>query len=392
MKICVVGGGGHVGLPLGVVLAEAGHEVCAVDRSEERVRQIQSGVSPFFEPGLDELLRRALKRQSFSISSELAVAGNADVVIVVVGTDLSESGEPQNDSVLDVVKQIRKHLLPSATLVLRSTVLPGTTAHVADALSDWGGEVAFCPERIAEGRALEELQVMPQLVGTKLGLASEQVVSLFGSLGVEVINMTWEEAELSKLILNAWRYSQFAIANEFAHVCEMHGVSFGKIRLAMTQQYPRSNGLMAPGFAGGPCLRKDTVQLFSSTQPQSELLAAIIRHHDEVVGRMSDSVVAAVGATDKCVVQLGLTFKPNSDDLRGSVAIELARNLQRRIKNFIVVDPHIDSHPEFRMLSLREALESAHLAVIGTRHSEFANLPKNLPTIDLGFPQPRPFN
>ena len=392
MKICVVGGGGHVGLPLAVVLAEAGHEVSAVDRSEERVRQIQSGVSPFFEPGLDELLRKVLRRKSLSIGNDLAVAGNSDIVIVVVGTDLSESGKPQNESVLEVVKQLREYLLPSATLILRSTVLPGTTACVADALSGWGGEVTFCPERIAEGRALEELQAMPQLVGTKLGVAPEPVVRLFGSLGVEVINMTWEEAELSKLILNTWRYSQFALANEFAHVCEMHGVSFSKIRSAMARQYPRSSGLMAPGFAGGPCLRKDTMQLFSATHPQSELLAAILRHHDEVVERVSDAVVALVGVSEKCVIQLGLTFKPDSDDLRGSVAMELARNLQRRVKNFVVVDPYINSHSEFQMMPLKEALESADLAVVGTRHSEFANLPKSLPIVDLGLLQPKPFN
>ena len=392
MKVCVVGGGGHVGLPLAVVLADAGHDVAAVDTSQERIRQIQSGLSPFFEPGLDERLRSVLQRGSLSLGSDLAVAKDSDVIIIVVGTDLDESGRPQNDSVLDVVNQLREYLSPSSTLVLRSTVLPGTTARVAEALSNRSGEVAYCPERIAEGRALEELRAMPQLVGTKHGMGSERLVSLFSSLGVEVINMTWQEAELSKLILNTWRYSQFALANEFAHVCEAHGVSFAKIRSEMMRQYPRSSGLMTPGFAGGPCLRKDTLQLFSATEPRSELLLAILRHHDEVVEKVSDAVAAVVGVTDKHVVQLGLTFKPNSDDLRGSVAIDLARRLQRKLKNFIVVDPYVDSHPEFRMLPLQDALKSADLAVIGTRHSEFANLPKGLPFIDLGFPQPPPFN
>jgi UDP-N-acetyl-D-mannosaminuronic acid dehydrogenase len=387
MKIAVIGGAGHVGLPLAVFLADVGHDVIAIDSNQERVKLIRGGKSPFFEPGLDELLLSVLQRQRLSVQEETFFVHGCDLVFVVVGTNLKDDDMPQNESVLEVIQGIRKHLSSSSVVVLRSTVTPGTTAQVAELLDGVIADVAFCPERIAEGHALEELRAMPQLVGTRTGEVPKCIEDVFASVEVEVIAMTWKEAELSKLFLNTWRYAQFAIANEFANICESHDVSYSSLRSSLLYRYPRGLGLMAPGFAGGPCLRKDTIQLLKSTSLHSELLEAVLQSHDSLTSRVVELVCGVVGDSDRKVVQLGITFKPGSDDLRGSVALELAHQLNRRLKNFFVVDPYVSPLPEFNFLSANEVHGTADLVVVATRHPEFIGVSVPGPVIDASGPR-----
>lgn len=384
MNIAIVGGAGHVGLPLAATLALVGHRVYAIDTSVERVRLIQAGQSPFYEPGLDDILSSVLSSGRLTLHTELSASSNCDVVFVVVGTDLSDDNTPQNESVFGVVRQLLEFVSRTTTVVLRSTVMPGTTAAIARLLHGRVAEVAFCPERIAEGKAVEELQHMPQLVGTQSGEPSELLTELFASLGVESVALTWKEAELGKLLLNSWRYSQFAIANEFRKICESQEVSFRRVRDAILHRYPRGQGLMGPGFAGGPCLKKDTLQLLAGSQKGSSLLQAVLDSHREMIPEVVHEVVNRAGSGDKVVVQLGLTFKPDSDDLRSSVAVELATELARQCENFLVVDPNVSNHTEFKMVSLQEALDRADLVVVGTRHPEFLGITLNVPYIDIG--------
>lgn len=384
MKVAIVGGAGHVGLPLGVVLANVGHYIRAIDSDTDRVQMIAAGRSPFKEPGLDELLKVGLDTKRFTISTDISDVSGCDVVFVVVGTDLDERNSPQNTSVLSVIEQLRTLVSPSATVVLRSTVMPGTTARSAELLHGSVREVVFCPERLAEGRALEELQTMPQLIGTATGESSTALSDLFGSIGVETIPMTWKEAELGKLILNTWRYSQFAIANEFRRICESQEVSYRRVRDSILRGYPRGVGLMGPGFAGGPCLRKDTLQLLADDQSKSELLRSVIDSHQRLISEVADEVRRRSQSASDIVVQLGLTFKPGSDDLRGSVALELAIALSQEYKNFQVVDPYVHEYTGFKHTSLEAAIKVADVLVVGTRHPEFLNRKFSVPCIDLG--------
>ena len=141
---------------------------------------------------------------------------------------------------------------------------------------------------------------------------------------------------------------------------------------------------MAPGFAGGPCLRKDTLQLVASMNTSSPILTAILDSHEKIVEYVADAIVRRVADSDSFVVQLGLTFKPGSDDIRGSVALDLARKLGGSIPKFAVVDPYVPGYPEFQMLSLTEALTKADVLVVGTRHPQFRELDSKIPIIDVG--------
>jgi len=384
VKIGIIGGAGHVGLPFAVVLAAAGYEVVAFDTDIERVRLVSNGTPPFYEPGLPELLKSELLSHRFRMVNDLEVLTQCEIIFVVVGTDLDEQEAPQNQSVFEAIRQVRRNLSPSTSIALRSTLMPGTTKAVSMMLGPDVAEVTYCPERIAEGCALQELREIPQVIGTELGQPSQKLNSVFESLGVKVITASWHEAELGKLILNAWRYSQFALANEFSQICEFYDTSFRQIRSQFLVDYPRGVGLMGPGFAGGPCLKKDTLQLLNTQDKASSLLNSVVLSHRRMLMSVVEQVIDNMESVDSTVIQLGLTFKPGSDDLRGSTAMELAHELAGKIKDFRVVEPYVSHIPRFTPVSLVEAMQIADVIVVGTRHPEFLGVEVGAPIIDAG--------
>ena len=263
--IVIIGGCGHVGLPLGLAFARAGKKVVALDLDAQKVALANSGRMPFMDAGADELLPKVLRAGTFRCTTEAAVIREADVVITVVGTPLDEHLNPRFEVYSDLIDQDQSHLHKGQLLVLRSTVYPGTTERVARALARSGIEVdvAFCPERVAEGVALEEITSLPQIVAGTSEKATRRAQELFRSLTQDVIVMQPLGAELAKLYNNAWRYIQFAAANQFYMMANEHGVDFYEIHRAMTEKYPRARGFPKAGFAAGPCLMKDTMQLFA---------------------------------------------------------------------------------------------------------------------------------
>lgn len=385
MNIAVIGGGGRVGLPLSVLLATAGHRVSAIDVDVARVALIRSGSAPFSEEGLDDLLKKVLVSEKLRIDSDLAVLEDApvDVVFVVVGTDLNEEGQPQNHSVMTAVTQIKPYITEHTVVALRSTVMPGTTELIIGLLNGQSKRIAYCPERIAEGKAIEELGQIPQIVGCDSSTGAFSVLQeIFKSLGVESLLATPREAEIGKLVLNTWRYSQFAIANEFLFLCEQHETSYQRIRKLISYQYPRAVGLAGAGLAGGPCLEKDTKQLLAGLKNQSRLFEEVIRTHSE----MSEYVLASLRQhfhlPDVVVALLGITFKPDSDDLRSSPALELAQKLHLHVQQLLVVDPHLTSAIPFPLVTLDEALAKCDVVIIGTQHAMFSNIKFEVPVIN----------
>lgn len=383
MRITVVGGAGRVGLPLSVLLAKAGHRVDALDTDSYRVDSVKQGIVPFKEDGLDELLHSVLANAGMRPTVDYSVIADAEVVFVVVGTDLNAAGDPQNDSVFAAIDRVREFLSPETLVVLRSTVMPGTTEMVQQKLRDVTSHVAYCPERIAEGQAVREMSEIPQLVGCNGDDATFEVVSrLFSSLEVECVRVSIREAELGKLILNAWRYAQFAFGNEFARLCESNGVNFSNVLSAIRHRYPRADGLKSAGLAGGPCLEKDTRQLLAASDRGSRLLEAVVATHEEVLVRVMNRVERLVNLPGSTVALLGLTFKPGSDDLRGSPAVELAERLRTRAKSLLVVDPHVVGKVDYTLVALDEALRLADVVVIGTHHEEFRGLKAGVSVVD----------
>jgi UDP-N-acetyl-D-mannosaminuronic acid dehydrogenase len=254
--IVIIGGCGHVGLPLGLAFARAGKKVVALDLDREKVALASEGKMPFMDAGADELLPKVLADGTFRCTTDGKVIREAEVVITVIGTPLDSHLNPRFEVYADLLDQDRSHLRKGQLLVLRSTVYPGTTDRVARRLAESGAgvDVAFCPERVAEGVALEEITSLPQIVAGTSETSQSRAEALFRALTPDIVRMKPIGAELAKLYNNAWRYIQFAVANQFYMICNDQGVDFYDIHRAMTEKYPRAKGFPKAGFAAGPCL------------------------------------------------------------------------------------------------------------------------------------------
>ncbi len=252
LDVVVVGGAGHVGLPLSLTFAQAGLRVGIFDIAQETLDRVAAGEMPFVENGADELLREVLATDRLELSASPELINRAAVVVVVIGTPIDEFLNPSMAVFERTVDQLAPHLTGGTLVVLRSTVYPGTTAYVTQALADRGLklDVAFCPERIAEGHALEEITSLPQIIGADEKRAGDRAEELFKRLGVQTIRTTTKEAELAKLFTNTWRYMKFAVANQFFMIADAAGVDYNNVLHAIRHDYPRAIDL--PGRASPP--------------------------------------------------------------------------------------------------------------------------------------------
>ena len=374
VDIVIIGGCGHVGLPLGLAFAAAGKSVVAMDLSEQAVRAANAGQMPFVDRGADELLTEVLASGKFRCTTESDVIGEADVVITVIGTPLDSHLNPRFDVYDDLIESDRSHLREGQLLVLRSTVYPGTTDRVQRALESTGIDVAFCPERVAEGVALEEIHSLPQIVAGCTPRAQERAQSLFRSLTKEIIPLEPLAAELCKLYNNTWRYIQFAVANQFYMIANDYGLDFYDIRHAMTHEYPRAAGFPAAGFAAGPCLFKDTMQLASFNNNALFLGHAAMLVNEGLPNYLVRRAAQRYDLREVTAAVLGMTFKAESDDPRDSLSFKLKKALRAECKDVLCSDPFLDADG---LVPLEKALEHADVFFIATPHSRYR-------TVDFG--------
>jgi UDP-N-acetyl-D-mannosaminuronic acid dehydrogenase len=372
-EIVVVGGAGHVGLPLSLAFADAGFRVRILDTSRTVLAEIAAGNAPFLEPGTDVLIRRFVSTDRLSLSSAAAAVSGADTVIVAVS--LSDERRWSSVAALDeTMDALAPHLAQRALVVLRNTVYPGTTARVRERLRASGLEVdvVFCPERLVQGRALEELHSLPQIVGADDEPSGARADALFRRLGIETVHSTSIEAELAKLVANGWRYISFAAANEFWMLANAAGVDYGNVLRVVRHDYPRAQGLPGPGFAAGPCLVKDTVGLAAFAGPNGALLRAALDVNEElpasVVARMEERFGPLAG---RHIGLLGMAFKAGSDDMRGAASGRLHELLRARGATVLRTDPYVSDPAN---LPLSEVLEKAEILVIATPHAAYREL------------------
>jgi UDP-N-acetyl-D-mannosaminuronic acid dehydrogenase len=374
LDVVVLGGGGHVGLPLSLAFAKAGLRVGVYDTNQETLDTIASGTMPFLETGADDLLREVLPTGRLQLGSDGSMITRSDRLVVIIGTPVDEFLAPSMTIFEKAVDQIAPHLRDGALVVLRSTVYPGTTAYVAKHLADRGCtvDVAFCPERIAEGHALTELYSLPQIIGADDDRAAERATDLFGRLAAKTIRTSTKEAELAKLFTNTWRYMKFAVANQFFTIAHAAGVDYDNVLRAIREDYPRAADLPAPGFAAGPCLFKDTMQLAAFTADHFPLGQAAMQVNEGLPAY----IVAALqrrygGLNGKTVGILGMAFKAESDDPRASLSYKLRKLLSWAGARVICTDPYVKDE---RLETLECVLKESDVLVLGAPHKPYRNL------------------
>jgi UDP-N-acetyl-D-mannosaminuronic acid dehydrogenase len=382
-KIVVIGGCGHVGLPLAMAFADRGCSVVSYDINPEAVKLVNSGQMPFMEPEADEVMARIRKSGTFAASTDPKVISEAEVLIVVIGTPVDEHLNPDAEAVPNAVAQLGPYLRRGQLLVLRSTVYPGVTSLVERRMREMGHdiEIAFCPERIAEGKAFTELFDLPQIVSATSENALVRAKDLFLKLTNQVVETTPEEAELAKLFTNTWRYIKFAAANQFFTIANDFGLDFSRIRHAITFDYPRAQDMPGPGFAAGPCLFKDTMQLAAFNNNNFMLGHSSMMVNEGLPLYIVSKLEEKHDLSQLTVGILGMAFKSESDDIRSSLSYKLRRILKFKAKNVLCTDEYVTT--DVSLVSLAEVLEKSDIIIVGSPHQQYKNLKINKPTVDV---------
>lgn len=383
LDLVVVGGCGHVGLPLAIAFADAGLRVGIHDIDTVAVKLIQNGELPFHEEGAREVLGKVLEAERLEVDTDPAMIGRADTVVIVIGTPVDEHLNPNPHAVTAALAETARHFRDGQLLVLRSTVYPGVTARVERMFAEAGIliDVAFCPERIAEGRAMEELFALPQIVSGRSQDARDRAAALFGKLTDSIVELEPEEAELAKLFTNTWRYIKFAAANQFYVMANDHGLDFDRIRTALAQDYPRAADMPGAGFAAGPCLFKDTMQLAAFSDNSFVLGHAAMLVNEGLPLYLVSHLEKTHDLGAKTVGVLGMSFKAESDDIRSSLSYKLRRILEFRAGRVLCTDPYVTVDPS--LVPLEEVLTHSDLLIIGAPHAVYRDLVTDKPVVDV---------
>ncbi len=384
VDICVVGGAGHVGLPLALVFASKGLRVLIYDINENTLETIRQGIVPFMEHGAEPLLKQALERDLLYLSSDPADIAKAATVIITIGTPVDEFLNPVLKLIRDCMDDLLPYLSSGQLIILRSTVYPGTTDWLHKYFQSNGKDVklAFCPERVVQGHSIEELQHLPQIISGTTPQAEQDAAELFELIAPEVVRLTPMEAEFAKLFNNAYRYIQFAAANQFYMIANSAGVDYHRLLKGMKHNYPRARDIPSPGFAAGPCLFKDTMQLAAFSNNQFSLGHAAMLTNEGLVLYLADEIAKTYRIERLAVGLLGMAFKANSDDIRSSLSYKLKKVMEFRAREVFTTDPYVKTDPD--LLPLETVIAKSDLLVLCAPHSDYRHLDtKGKPVVDI---------
>jgi UDP-N-acetyl-D-mannosaminuronic acid dehydrogenase len=380
-SVAVVGLG-RIGLPLALSFADRGLRVIGVDKNPAVLESISDGRMPFHETGTQELLERVLGSGRLKLTQSVADVVDAEHIVLTLGTPAHSHIEIDISDIRSVLDNLLPLLRDGHSVILRSTVAPGTTDWVAGYLEQRRGFtvgddlfVAHVPERIAVNNFLEEIATLPAIVGGVGDGSGAKAAELFEVFGTEIVQTTPVQAELAKIWTNILRYTNFALPNLLMMNCEQYGANVFEVIDLINHDYPRG-GIAAPGLTAGTCLRKD----FSFSEERSSapgMLLAVSRVHETMPLFLVEGVKRRMGGSlrDCKVAVLGLTFKRDSDDLRDSLSAKLIRLLERELAVVARHDPHVPSLSE----PLATALDGANAVIVATNHTEFESLVPHLP-------------
>jgi UDP-N-acetyl-D-mannosaminuronic acid dehydrogenase len=364
---------GRVGLPLALSFADRGLTVVGIDNDPARLGAVREGRMPFAENGAPELIDRVHASGRLSLSERVVDAARARHIVITLGTPSFSHIEIDMRDIRSALDDLLGVLEPGQSLILRSTVAPGTTEFVAGYLTKHRGFrigedvfVAHAPERIAAGRFLEEIDTLPCIIGGVGARSGEIVGELFKVFEAPIVQTTPVDAELAKIWTNILRYTHFALPNLLMMDCERFSANVFEVIDLINRDYPRG-GIAQPGLTAGTCLRKD----FAFSEERSAapgMLLAVSRVNESVPLFLLEGIKRRLGPlANRKVAVLGLAFKADTDDERDSLAHKLIRLLERELADVAVHDPHVPTPTA----SFAEAVDDAAAVIVATNHTEF---------------------
>ncbi len=384
LDICVVGGAGHVGLGLSILLASKGKRILVLDINTEAMDSIQNGHMPFLEYDSESMLKEVLVSKRLHFSSNVEDISTINTIIITIGTPIDEFLNPDMKGFIKCFEEMLPYLSDEHLLILRSTVYPGMT-HWLEGFFHRKGihpRIAFCPERVIEGHAIKELQTLPQIVSGTTLEAENDAAELFSWIAPGIVRLKPMEAEFAKLFANAYRYIQFAITNQFYMMANSAGLDYYRILEGIKQDYPRLMDIPKAGYAAGPCLLKDTMQLTAFSNNLFSLGYSAMLINEGLPLYVVSQIEQKYQLHEKIVGILGMAFKADSDDPRTSLSYKLKKLLKLRAKCVLTTDPLVRGDTD--LVSLEEVIEQSELLILAAPHSAYRHLRiQNKPIVDI---------
>ncbi len=395
MKICIIGAG-YVGLVSAACFSEFGWHVTCVDKDEARLAQMKEGVSPIYEPGLDDLMVRNMEAGRLSFTSDLGPAvAEADIVFLAVGTPMRRGdGHADLSYVYTAVEELAPHLSGFTVITTKSTVPVGTSREIERRLRqvrpDGDYAVASNPEFLREGSAIQDFTHPDRvLVGLDDPRAREVMERLYKPLSLRnapVMFVSRESAELAKYAANAFLALKISFINEIADLCEEVGANVQEVASAIGKDRRIGDKFLHPGPGyGGSCFPKDVSAIVRTAREHKSpvsLIEQVQTVNDERKLAMAGRIAAAMGGSvrDKTIAVLGVTFKPNTDDMRDAPSLVIVPLLQEKGATIRAYDPQGKKHGEPLLPGViwckgtLEALEGVDGLVVLTEWNEFRAL------------------
>lgn len=386
MKACFMGLG-YIGLPTAIISSQHGINVCGVDINPKVVEQTNRGELHIVEPGLQDLLKKAVDSKSLVAST---TPFESDVYLIVVPTPFKAKHEPDISYVESATKTVIPFLKEGDLFIIESTSPVGTTEKMAELIFAERPElkgrihIAYCPERVLPGNVIFELVNNDRVIGGIDDASADAAAQFYGKFVSGQLHKTnCRTAEMCKLVENSSRDVQIAFANELSMICEKAGINVWEL-ISLANRHPRVNILQPGCGVGGHCIAVDPYFITSAFPNEAKIIAQArsINNYksDWCVEKAKNAILSFELENGKKpqVALMGLAFKPNIDDLRESPAMKIAKHLFAEMPDvkFNIVEPNISSHPDFDIVDFQTAFEQSDIVVYLTAHKQFFMLPQ----------------
>jgi len=379
--VCVIGLG-YIGLPTAALIANKGFLVSGIDINEDIVLKINKGEIHIVEDGLNAYVKSAVSSGKLKAFNKVQ---QSDIYIICVPTPFQNKDKdipkPNIDYVLSATKSIAQYIKPGDLIILESTSPVGTTEKVQQTLINCGANledvhIAYCPERVLPGKIMTELVENDRIVGGLTPISTKKAKDFYRFfVSGNIIETDAKTAEMCKLAENSFRDLNIAFANELSMICDKLGIDIWNL-IKLANNHPRVNILQPGTGVGGHCIAVDPWFIVSQNKEEAKLIQTAREINNYKTKWVIDKIKSNIDSHPKDGVKLkiaclGLSFKPNIDDLRESKALEVAETLLAEGYEVITVEPNIKSHKDLKILNLFDAIEQADLICLLVKHREF---------------------
>ena len=370
-NISIIGGAGHIGFPLGLILGSKGFKVSLIDKNKNNIKKINNGEVPFLEENSKKLLTDMKKKKRIYATDQINEISKSKYIIICISTPITNQLNPNLKLFINFFHQLKKKIKKDQIVIIRSSIYPGICEKVYKIIEKKCKNLSYCPERIVQGKSIVELPKLPQLVSGKSKKAILESGKLFKTICKKIIYTEVIEAELIKLFSNAYRYINFAISNQFYMICQNQNLNFFKIRNIMREGYMRNANIPESGFTAGPCLLKDTMQLSSFYNHTFRLGHAAMSVNEGIPKFIIKKLQKKFDLRKKTVGVLGLTFKAETDDIRDSLSIKLVKLLELKKIKTLQSD---EFYKNKKNISKNDLVKKSDIIILATPHKAYKRL------------------